>query len=215
MKTSVITGMLTRVESNVADRWASIQDSVDRVLSQPVSCLVADAPRVAVEVAERWDLPEGDRVALREWGLPRVPLFTPRHACTFPTLLPNRAGKHERRLVKDGQQLYDLGYWGTNPSSCVAGVVPGEGRVLCLLPAAITVDDLPEVLRPYNRGLHKPAVSFFSSSVTQYVETAWRRHAVLQIEEPEFLAGEAEYLHYHDRLYSLVELVVDAVGHID
>ncbi|MEV6535848.1 hypothetical protein ACGFWD_40900 [Streptomyces sp. NPDC048448] len=22
------------------------------------------------------------------------------------------AGKHERRLVKDGQRLYDLGFWG-------------------------------------------------------------------------------------------------------
>ncbi|MGW2426519.1 SUKH-4 family immunity protein [Streptomyces sp. NPDC001709] len=207
------------MESNVADRWASIRGAVGRALSQPVSCLVADVPHIAVEVAERWDLPEGDRVALREWGLPRMPLFTPRHSGTFPALLPNRAGKHERRLVKDGQQLYDLGYWGADPSSCVAGVVPGEGRVLCLLPEPIIVDDLPEVLRPYNRGLHKPAVSFFNSSVAQYVETAWRWHAVLeilqQIEEPEFLAGEAEYLRHHDRLYSLVELVVDAVGRID
>ncbi|MFE2423380.1 hypothetical protein [Streptomyces hokutonensis] len=91
--------------------------------------------------------------------------------------------------------------------------------MLCLLSARITVDDLPEVLRPYNRGLHTPAVSFFSSSVSQYVETAWRWHAVLQIlrqvEEPEFLAGQAEYLRHHDRLYSLVEVVVDAVGRID
>ncbi|WUD70361.1 SUKH-4 family immunity protein [Streptomyces sp. NBC_00510] len=219
MKTRGITGMLTRVGSNVARRWALVQDAVGRVLSQPVSRLVADKPRIPVEVADRWDIPESDRVALREWGLPQMQTFTPHYAGTFPTLLPNRAGKHERRLVKDGQQLYDLGHWGTDPSSCVAGVVPGEGRVLCLLPAPITVDDLPEVLRPYNLGLRKPAVSFFSSSVAQYVETACRWHAALQIlqqiEEPEFLTGEAEYVRHHDRLYSLVELVVDAVGRID
>ncbi|RPE39234.1 hypothetical protein EDD90_2220 [Streptomyces sp. Ag109_O5-1] len=133
--------------------------------------------------------------------------------------MPNRAGEYERRLVKDGVRLYEMGYWGPDASSFVVAVVPGEGRVLCLLPAPITVDDLPEVLRPYHQGLHKPAVSFFSSSVAQYVETAWRWHAALQIlqqiEEPEFTVGEAEYLRHHDRLYSLVELVVDAVGRID
>ncbi|MGW7260333.1 hypothetical protein [Streptomyces sp. NPDC054834] len=90
--------------------------------------------------------------------------------------------------------------------------------MLFLLRAPITVDDLPEVLRPYNRGLHKPAVSVFSSSVAQYVETAWRWQAALQIlqhiEEPDSV-GEAECMRHYDRLYSCVELVVDAARRID
>jgi hypothetical protein len=215
---SVNAGMLTWVESKGADGWASIQDALRQVLSQPVSRLVTAESRIAVEAAKGWDLPEADRAALYEWGLPRTPLFTPRQADTLPTVLPNRAGEHERRLVRNGQRLYVLGYWGSDPSSCVAGVVPGEGRVLCLLPAPITVDDLPEVLRPYNQGLHKPAVAVFSSSVAQYVETAWRWQAALQIiqqiEEPD-TAGEADCMRHYDRVYSCVELVVDAARHID
>ncbi|WP_037619868.1 hypothetical protein [Streptomyces aureus] len=145
---NVVAGILSRVESTGADETTLIRDAVRRVLAEPVSRLVTDASRVAVEAAAHWDLPDGD-----------------------------------------------------------------------LLPAPITVDDLPEVLRPYHQGLHKPAVSFFSSSVARYVETAWRWHAALgvlrQIEEPEVMAGEAEHLRHHDHLYSLVELVTEAVGRID
>jgi hypothetical protein len=133
--------------------------------------------------------------------------------------VPNRAGEHERRLVREGQRLYDLGYWGPDPTSCVVGVVPGEGRVLCLLPKPITVEDLPEVLRPYHPGLHKPAVSFFNSSLAQYVETAWRWHAALQIlrqvEEPAPTAAEAELVQHSDRLYACVDLVVNVVTRAD
>ncbi|MGW7529053.1 hypothetical protein [Streptomyces sp. NPDC054783] len=107
---SVNAGMLTWVEGNGADGWASVHDALRQVLSQPVSRLVTAESSIAVGVAERWDLPEGDRAALYQWGLPRNPLFTPCQADTLPTLLPNRAGGHERRLVMDGQRLYDLGY---------------------------------------------------------------------------------------------------------
>ncbi|MEU4085258.1 SUKH-4 family immunity protein [Streptomyces aureus] len=217
---NVVAGILSRVESTGADGTTLIHDAVRHVLAEPVWRLVTDESRVAVDAAAHWDLPAGDRAALLEWGLPRLPLFTPRaQPDAVPTLLPNRAGDAERRLVQEGVRLYDLGYWGPDEGSCVVAVVPQEGRVLCLLPAPITVDDLPEVLRPYYQGLHKPAVSFFSSSVARYVETAWRWHAALgvlrQIEEPEFTAGEAEYLRHHDLLYSLVKLVTEAVGRID
>ncbi|MFI0966499.1 SUKH-4 family immunity protein [Streptomyces sp. NPDC021080] len=214
----VIAGMLTRVESE--DAYRSVQEALGRVLSQPVSCLVTAASRVAVESVACWDLPDDDRAALLEWGLPRLPLFTPHpQVGAVPTLLPNRVGAYERHLVEDGLRLYEVGHWGPDANSSVVAVVPGEGRVLCLRPAPITVDDLPEVLRPYNQGLHKPAVSFFSSSVAQYVETAWRWHAALRIlrriEEPEFTVGEAELLRHYDRLHLLVERVVDAAARID
>ncbi len=44
--------------------------------------------------------------------------------------------------MKEGQRLYELGYWGPDASSFVVAVVPGEGRVLCLLPAPILDADL-------------------------------------------------------------------------
>ncbi|MCC9312474.1 SUKH-4 family immunity protein [Kitasatospora sp. RB6PN24] len=149
-----------------------------------------------------------------------MPLFTLRpQTGVDPVLVPNLAGECELRLVKDDQRLYGLGFWGPNDDSCVVGVVPGDGRVLCLRPAPITIDDIPEVLRPYHSGLHKPAVSFFSSSVAQYVETAWRWHAAIQIlrkvEEPSFTAPEADHVRHYERLYACVELVVDVARHID
>jgi hypothetical protein len=94
----------------------------------------------------------------------------------------------------------------------VVGVVPGNGRVLCLLPAPINAVGLPEVLRPYHADLHKPAVSFFSSSVAQYVETAWHWHSAIGIirkaEEPAPTTSEEALVHHYDRLYGCVELVV-------
>lgn len=71
-----------------------MQDALARVLSQPVPYLVTAGSHVAIEAAEQWDLPDGDRAALREWGLPRLPLFTPRpQVGTVPALPPNRAGR--------------------------------------------------------------------------------------------------------------------------
>jgi hypothetical protein len=213
--------MLRFVRSKHGDKWAAVEDELRFMLSQPLERLVTteDRPQF-IGVAQEWDIPQGDRFALGEWGLPQLPLFTPRpQAGSDPVLIPNVAGEHERRLVKDGQQLYDLGFWGPSEDSFVVGVVPGDGRVLCLLPAPITVDDIPEVLRPFHAGLHKPAVSFFSSSVAQYVETAWRWSAAIQIlrkvEEPVYTASEADRVCHYDRLYACVELVVDAARRLD
>lgn len=157
------------MRSEHGDKWAAVEDELRSMLSQPLERLVTTEDRpLFIGVAQEWDIPQGDRFALGEWGLPQLPLFTPRpQAGTDPILVPNVAGEQERRLVKDGQQLYGLGFWGSSEDSFVVGVVPGDGRVLCLLPAPITVDDIPEVLRPYHACLHKPAVSFFSSSVAQ------------------------------------------------
>ncbi|MEU9117991.1 SUKH-4 family immunity protein [Streptomyces sp. NPDC048483] len=209
------------MESDRKGVWAPIEDELLRVLSLPLDCLAAAEHQVLpVGAAEEWGIPEADRAALREWGLPRLPLFTPRPQVGIdPVLVPNLAGDHERRLVKEGQRLYDLGFWGPAEDSCVVGVVPGEGRVLRLLPAPITVDDLPEILRPHHAGLHKPAVSLFSSSIAQYVETAWRWHAALQIlrqiESPPHMAPEGEVVTHYDRLYACVDLIVDAVRRLD
>jgi len=133
--------------------------------------------------------------------------------------VPNLAGPYERGLANEGQRLYDLGFWGPSPDSFVVAVVPGEGRVLCLLPAPVTAEEIPEVLRPYHPGLHKPAVSFFSSSVAQYVETAWRWHGALGVirkaDEAAPTAPEEAVVGHYDGLYACVESVVDAVRRLD
>lgn len=79
--------------------------------------------------------------------------------------------------------------------------------------------DIPEVLRPHHPGLHKPAVSFFNSSVAQYVETAWRWHGALgvirKVDEPAPTAPEEAVVGHYDGLYGCVEFVVDAVRRLD
>ncbi|MEU6278267.1 SUKH-4 family immunity protein [Streptomyces populi] len=203
------------------EQSAGVEEELRLMLSQPLERVVtADRRAPLTGVAQEWDIPKSDRTALDTWGLPQLQLFTPRpQAGAGPTLVPNLAGEHERRLVKDGQRLYDLGFWGAEKDGNVVGVVPGDGRVLHLLPAPITIDSIPEALRPCYPGLHKPAVSFLSSSVTQYIETAWRWDAAIQmlrrIEEPPDIAPEEAHVRHHERLHACVELVVDAVRRVD
>ncbi|MET7988328.1 SUKH-4 family immunity protein [Streptomyces sp. NPDC005281] len=198
-----------------------ITDELRRRLSLPLADLVTTQDRQRVsDIVLKWDLPARDLEAVRQWGLPKLRLFTPTHpVAAEPTLDPNLAGDHERRLVSRGQRLYELGFWGSRRDSCVVGVVPGDGRVLCLLPAPITVEDLPPALRPFHEGLHKPATSFFSSSLAQYLETAWRWHAALAIlrsvTEPAINGLQEEFDSHYDLLYGCVDLILDAVRRID
>ncbi|WP_160311190.1 SUKH-4 family immunity protein [Streptacidiphilus anmyonensis] len=208
------------MKSDQGVEWTAVQEELRRVLSQPVERLIVVEDQLLIPEAEGWGIPDSDRRALSERGLPRLPLFTARPQFgADPALVPNRAGPQERRLVNDGQRLYDLGFWGPRADSFVVGVVPGDGRVLCLLPAPVTAEDIPKVLRPYHAGLHKPAVSFFSSSVAQYVETAWRWYSAIRIirraGEPAPTAPEEAVVHHYDRLYGCVELIVDAARRLD
>ncbi|WP_405914692.1 SUKH-4 family immunity protein [Streptomyces sp. NBC_00728] len=208
------------MKSDQGVEWAAVEDDLRFVLFQPLEQLIARDQPVLIPEAQGWDIPEGDRRALRERGLPRLPLFTFRpQSSRDPVLVPNLAGTYERRFAKGGQRLYDLGFWGPSEDSFVVGVVPGDGRVLCLLPEPITVEDIPEVLRPCHAGLHKPAVSFFSSSVAQYVETSWRWHAAIgvlrKVGEPGPAPPENAIVRHYDCLYACVELVVDAARRLD
>ncbi|MGW4895248.1 SUKH-4 family immunity protein [Kitasatospora sp. NPDC004240] len=198
----------------------AIEDELRHALSRPLDRLLATERSLLVPAARTWDLPEGDRTALTEWGLPPLPHFTPgpRYG-TEPDLVPNVAGPRERRLVRDGRMLHHLGFWGPDEDGLAVGVVPGDGRVLGLLPAPVTADDVPDALRPYCADLDEPAVSLFSSSVARYVETAWRWHAAIRIlrtaEAPADTAPEVEHLRHHERLRGGVELVVDAARRLD
>ncbi|MFE2298648.1 hypothetical protein ACFXAW_10655 [Streptomyces sp. NPDC059445] len=137
---------------------AAVEGDLRFVLSQPLERLIARDQQVLIPEAQGWDIPESGWRALRELGLPRLPLFTSRpQSSRDPVLVPNLASTYERRFIERGRRLYDLGFWGPSEESFVVGVVPGDGRVLCLLPEPITVEDIPEVLRPHHAGLHTPA----------------------------------------------------------
>ncbi|MFE9451653.1 SUKH-4 family immunity protein [Streptomyces sp. NPDC006739] len=62
-------------------------------------------------------------------------------------------------------------------------------------------------------------MSFFSSSIAQFVETAWRRHAALAVlggvNEPADTASQEELDSHYDLLYNCVDLILDAVRSID
>ncbi|MFE4695824.1 SUKH-4 family immunity protein [Streptomyces sp. NPDC056738] len=115
--------------------WAAVEGDLRFVLSQPLERLIAGDQQVLIPEAQGWDIPESDRRALRELGLPRLPLFTFRpQSSPDPVLAPNLASTYERRFIEGGRRLYDLGFWGPSEDSFVVGVVPGDGCVLCLLP---------------------------------------------------------------------------------
>ena len=117
-------------------------------------------------------------------GLPRSHLALPEpQDQAEPTLVPNIAGPAERALLAPDQRLYRLGWWGMDDRSPAIGAVAGDGRVLVILPAPLTVADLNFSLQPYYPDFHVPAVSFVNSSVAHYVEVAWRWYAANTISQ--------------------------------
>lgn len=147
--------------SEHTEKWDEVQDELQQVLSCPIGHLVAAVPRtLSADAGQQWAMPQSDRSALCEWGLPPLALFTATpQTGSVPLMARDPADEQERRLINGAPGLYRLGYWGPQEDRGVVGVVPGEGRVLYLLPAPVTVDDLPHVLKPYHAGLYKAAVS--------------------------------------------------------
>ena len=149
------------------------------VLDAPLDSLIVPAVQVHFgEIVDRWDLPPEDRAALRRWGLPKSHLALPEPQDEAePTLVPNVAGPAERALLAPDQRLYRLGWWGMDDRSPAIGAVAGDGRVMVILRAPLTVADLPFSLQPYYPDFHRAAVQFVNSSVAHYVEVAWRWYA--------------------------------------
>lgn len=202
------------------DQWLHIEAELLKALSCPIDHLVRPERRVLQgDAGQRWDIPPADRAALLAYGLPRLQLFTAapqtEHA---PLLIPNLAGDRERGVLDGGTRLYKLGFCGRSEETGVVGAAP-DGRVFYLLPSPITEAGLPDVLRPCYPGLYKPAVSLFSSSITQFIETSWRWRAALDIlgkvEEPVYAAPEPELTAHYERLYACVERIVETARQID
>ena len=178
----------------------SVEERLRAVMAAPLASLVAldRRERPAASVVERWDLPEKDRAALADWGLPTDLLMRPViQDAAEPLLAPNVAGERERRLIDAGQRLYQLGWWGRHDLTPKIGAVASDGRVLGLRDAPVTAADLPPALREVYADLYHPAVTFLNSSIAQFVDIAWRWHAAVailrefQLQEPDFARIEA------------------------
>lgn len=166
-------------------RVLSVEARVTAAMTSPLKELVAAAGQMVrppEDIVAQWDLPDSDRQALLRWGLPDDNHMRPHFPeWTDPELVPNSAGERERQEASPGQRLYSLVHWGREDLQLRIGAVAGTGRVLKIKPTPTTVEDLPPALREANAGLYHPSVEFFSSSVTQFVETLWRCHMALGI----------------------------------
>lgn len=172
------------------------------------------------EAVCHWRLPETDRKALAEQGLPDDQLMTPGFQFdTAPTLVPNVAGELERRLITPADRLFDLGRWGSHDLTPKMGAVQGDGRVLALRPAPVTAADLHPGLRDHYRDLYQPAVGFINSSVTQLIEISWRWRAVLPIlaglSVPDGPGSDEEIDAYYARREECERIVLEGIERID
>ncbi|GAB2844543.1 hypothetical protein GCM10027176_55320 [Actinoallomurus bryophytorum] len=190
----------------------------------PLERIVAPDQRKRPPAAavERWEIPEKDRLALAEWGLPTDLIMKPefQHA-TEPLLVPNVAAEQERRLIAADQRLYHLGWWGSHDLTPKMGAVAGDGRVLGIRDAPVTAADLHPDLREVYADLYQPAVMFLNSSMAQLVELAWRwRSAVaifrdLHLQEPHHSRPEEEQHAHFARIKACERVVLAEVAAID
>ena len=70
-------------------------------------------------------------------------------AASEPILAPNIASGVEGPLIAADQRLYQLGRWGSSDRTPMMGAVAGDGRILGLRQAPLTVEDLHPGLRDH------------------------------------------------------------------
>ncbi|THV25941.1 SUKH-4 family immunity protein [Glycomyces paridis] len=160
----------------------AIEDRLHEATTAPLTTLVDPRHRVRPppEHLHSWRIPEPDRRALADFGLPDDLLMTPAFQTgPDPTLSPNIAGPLEAEHARADDRLYDLGHWGAHDRTPKIGAVAGDGRVLAVRPAPLTAADLHPGLRDHYRDLYRPAVMPVNSSASALVETAWRVRAAL------------------------------------
>lgn len=194
------------------------------VMTAPLGeVLVEEQPvRPSQDLVRRWNLPESDKQALLQWGLPpddhMRPLF---QAGADPELVPNLAGERERLAASPGERLYTLVHWGPEALQLRIGAVAGTGCVLKIQPKPTTTDDLPSMLRKAHANLYHPSVEFFSSSVAQFVETSWRCHAAHGIayelwqDEPAHDRPWEEHEAWFSRLHDCERIILEHIERID
>jgi hypothetical protein len=200
---------------HVEERLALAMTVPTRALVDPEVAIRPSASLVAT-----WDLPTVDRAALLELGLPDEGVLTPRfQSQREPALVPNVAGRLERRWVDGSERLYDLGLWGGHGLAPHVGVVAGSGQVLAIRSRPLTAADLHPQLQPLHPTLYHPSVAFINSSLRLLVEVAWRWRAAAHIlrEAQELLESDswAEDHEVQTRLDALNETVLSHIARLD
>ncbi|WP_143175796.1 SUKH-4 family immunity protein [Cryptosporangium aurantiacum] len=180
------------------------------LLGAPLSSVIVPQAQVQFDaVVEHWHLPEPDRSALRQWGLPDGPLLRPTlQPASRPTLKPTVAGEPERRLISADAQLYLLGVYGAdfNPDLTIrVGAIAGTGRVMGIRARPLTTDDVHEQLRPHHPDLYRPAVCYFNASVAAFVEVAWRWYAAVELLRANPAPDYTEPFEAHEQHHAEVE----------
>jgi hypothetical protein len=84
--------------------WPHIEGELRKALSCPIEDLAQSKHRaLPADAGEHWNIPTADRAALRDWGLPRLALFTATPQTGHePLVAPNPTTEAERRLLKYG-----------------------------------------------------------------------------------------------------------------
>lgn len=200
----------------------AIEQRLEAVMTAPLDTLIdpVHRSRAPLDVVRGWHLPEPDRQALADRGLPTDQLMTPSfQTATSPTLIPNVAGPREQKLLTPTDRLYDLGRWGSHDQTPKIGVVHEDGRVLAIRPNPLTAADLHPSLRDHYRDLYQPAVDFINSSVTHLVEISWRWRAAIpilvELTEPPIPSSDEEFNAYVTRRETCHRLVLEGMERID
>jgi hypothetical protein len=194
--------------------WLLLNERLLEIARAPLSSVIDDRARVSIgSGVEGWDLPESDREALRDFGLPDGPYFVPSYQAGIePDLVPNVASAVEARLIRPEDRLYMLGRYGPEKLNRDGrdftnrvGAVAGSGRVLGIRRLAMTTADIAPHLREMYPNVYNPPVSYFSASVATFVEVAWRWYAAVGVLRahmgPHYLAPTEE----QDRHYEEIE----------
>jgi hypothetical protein len=191
-------------------------------MAAPIDALIdpGHQSRPSPQAVCHWRLPEADRKALTERGLPDDQLMTPCfQSGTAPTLVPNVAGELERRLITPADRLFDLGRWGSHDLTPKMGAVQGDGRVLAIRPAPVTAADLHPDLRDHYRDLYQPAVDFINSSITQLIDISWRWRTALpilvELSAPSDPCSEEEIGAHFARREECEQIVLEGIERID
>ena len=197
---------------------------ISAVMSASIDSLVdVDYQKMPLpEAVAGWDLPRDALDALIRWGLPVVPGLSPFfQGESEPVLIPNLAGELERSVASPGQRLYRLASRGREALRISIGAVAGTGAVLQVRPRPVTIDDVAPSLRESVGHVYHPAVSFVGSSVTKFVELAWRWRAAREIlveladDEPDHTRPDEEFEAHGRLIRECQRLVVDYIGQID
>ncbi|GGP14065.1 SUKH-4 family immunity protein [Nonomuraea glycinis] len=203
---------------------SSIEERLEAVLAAPVGSIVSLEHQVlpSAGTVDGWDLPRADREALSQRGLPDDLLMMPNfQAASEPILAPNIASGVEGHLIAADQRLYQLGRWGSSDRTPMMGAVAGDGRILGLRKAPLTVEDLHPGLRDHYAGYYAPSVIFINTSLSCLVELAWRWRAAVQLlrelheQEPAGIRPIEEHEAHHERIRACERTFTEAAATVD